>query len=246
MNQVPHSGPTNGRRHRTELSRSGHLARCICAPLVSVLRVVKCVTSYLVPSPCSLLDTKQVCGKFTAVHWKPPQTAHRSVWTCVSGCFLLPAFHNYTSQQLAVQNVQLRRIILQWPLQYLSALWSAQMFLKELCVASSVFRRHVVSCGCRVLSGRRFWPTTSCSLGSGVLPSEVCPMSGNETSAKMWLRPTRTIKTLKRNLTHFRSFCSSSCCSDLNATAVVYFVSLKLQKRKNQVSVRIAASFVIQ
>jgi len=30
MNQLPHSGPTNGRRH---------LARCICAPLVSVLRV---------------------------------------------------------------------------------------------------------------------------------------------------------------------------------------------------------------
>ena len=128
--KIPHSGPTNGRRHRTIFSRPGQLARCICAPLVSVLRVAKCVTSHLAHSPCSLLDTKQVRGKFTAVQCKPPQRAHRSVWTCVSGCFFLLAFHNYTSQQLAVQNVQLCRKFLQWPLQYWSALWSAQMFLQ--------------------------------------------------------------------------------------------------------------------
>ena len=63
----------------------------------------RCVTSSLAFTPRSLLETKQVCGKFVAVHRESPQTAHRSVWTCVSGCFFLPAVHNYTSQQLAVQ-----------------------------------------------------------------------------------------------------------------------------------------------
>jgi hypothetical protein len=76
------------------------------APRVS-WELVKYVTSYFAPPHCSLLDTTQACGKFIAFQRKPPQTAHRSVWSLhyvrsVSGCFLLPAFNNCTSQQLAV------------------------------------------------------------------------------------------------------------------------------------------------
>ena len=70
-------------------------------------------------------------------------------------------------------------------------------------------------------------------LGSGGVPSDACPMSGKETSTMMRLRPTTTVKPLKKRM-HFYSCCSSGCCSDLNATTVVYFVSLKPQERKKE------------
>ena len=42
------------------------------------------------------------------------------------------------------------------------------------------------------------------------------------------------VESFRVTCVHCRSRCSSSCCSDLNATTVVYFVSLKLQERKKE------------
>jgi len=80
------SGPTTVSRHRTKFSRPGHRVRCIYVPLVSALRVQ--VWRHLTLPHSSLLDTKQVCGKFIAIQWK---TALRSVLTlCLAAPFCQP------------------------------------------------------------------------------------------------------------------------------------------------------------
>lgn len=79
--QVPHPGPTIVRRHHTKFSRPGNRRAVFVCPWCLLSELVTYMTSYLALPHCSLLDTKQVCGKFIAVQWKPAQTAHRSVWT---------------------------------------------------------------------------------------------------------------------------------------------------------------------
>jgi len=108
-----------------------------------VLRVVKCVTSYLALQPCGLLHTKQVCGKFIAVHGESPQTEPTGPSEpCVSGSFFLPAFHNYVIAvgcpkcSTSPINPAGTTAVLE------CALVSTNVPTRN-CVASSVFRRHV-------------------------------------------------------------------------------------------------------
>ena len=63
--------------HPTKFSRPGLLYLCASGVFGGANFVMSCLA---LPS-CSLLDTKQVCGKFIAVHQESPQTAHRSIWT---------------------------------------------------------------------------------------------------------------------------------------------------------------------
>ena len=108
--QVPHSGPTIVSRHRTKFSRLGHMARCIYVTLVSALRVGQLCD---VISP-SLIAASRTPNRYVvnllSFSESQPQTAHRYVQPCVSGCSFLPAFRNDTSQHLAVHH---RRIFLQ-------------------------------------------------------------------------------------------------------------------------------------
>ena len=171
-NQVPHSGPTTVSRHRTKFSRPGHLARCIYVPLVSALRVQ--VWCHLALPHCSLLDTKQVCGKFIAVMWK---TALRS---CVFGCSFLPAFRNYTSQQLPVH---LRRIFLQEPLQY-----------------CSVFRLHCVLCD---VAGTRWQRCAIVGVQQGAGAAEGSKRTAVAVCSRCLLDTSRTQKIAHRLKTRY-------------------------------------------
>ena len=89
-------------RHPTKLNRTGLLAWCICAPLVSwEVSVLWCHISHSVLA-ASWTPSRYVVGLllFTESHPRQPTGPSEP---CVSGCFFLPAFHNCTSQQLAVQ-----------------------------------------------------------------------------------------------------------------------------------------------
>jgi hypothetical protein len=96
-NQVPHSGPTIVSRHRKKFIRPGHLALCICVPLVSALRVGQ-VCDVISPSVIAVSWTASRYGVslllFSASQPRQPTGPSE---LCVSVC----SFRNYTSQQLA-------------------------------------------------------------------------------------------------------------------------------------------------
>jgi hypothetical protein len=126
-------------RHRTKFSRWGHLARCICVPLVSALRVGQV---------CDVISPSVIAASWTASRYvvsllllsasQPRQPTGPSE-PCVSLC----SFCNYTSQQLAVR---LRRIFLQGTLQYCSALRSAQMFVLRTVLGQHCVQTARVTC----------------------------------------------------------------------------------------------------
>jgi hypothetical protein len=110
MNQVPHSGPTNGRRHCTKFIRPGHQARCICAALVSVLRVVTCVTSYLSLPPCSHLDLIRYVVSLlllTESHPRQPTGPSEPVFLAVSFCqpFIITRHSSWLSKCSTSPNI---------------------------------------------------------------------------------------------------------------------------------------------
>ena len=115
-----------------------------------------CVTYFALPH-CNHLDIGRYVVSLLLFSAREPTGPAEP---CVSGCFFLPAFRNYTSQQLAVH---LRWIFLQGPLLYWSVLCSAQMFLlRTLCGQQCV--RYVVAgpmaemCFCCESKGRgRDW-----------------------------------------------------------------------------------------
>ena len=105
-NQVPHPGPTIVRRHRTKFSRPGHLVRTLhfCATGVRGGQVYDVTSPSLISA--SWTPSRYVVSLLLFSEIQP---------TGLSGFSFLPAFRNYTSQQLAVQ---LRRIFLYGPLLY--------------------------------------------------------------------------------------------------------------------------------
>ena len=62
-NQVPHPRPTIVIRYCTKFSRPAHLVRSIYVPLVSSMRVGQVCDIISTSLVCSVLYTKQVCGK---------------------------------------------------------------------------------------------------------------------------------------------------------------------------------------
>ena len=96
MNQVPHTGPTNVRRHRAEFSRPGHVAGCIRAPLVSALRVVQVRDVIFLAPHCSLLDINRYVVTLLLFSESHPRKNAGPSEPYVPGCFL-PAIRNYVT-----------------------------------------------------------------------------------------------------------------------------------------------------
>ena len=134
--------------HCTKFSRPGHLARCIYVPFVSALRVGQ-VCDVILPSlvAASWTPSRYVVSLllFSESHPRQPPSPSEP---CVSGCSFLPAFRNDTSQHLAVHH---RRIFLQDHCSSAVPFGQHKCFSDELCLASSVFRLHVLCATLREL-----------------------------------------------------------------------------------------------
>jgi hypothetical protein len=145
MNQVPHSGPTNGRRHRTSSVAPATWRAVFVRPWCLSWELVKCVT-YLALPHCSLLDiSRYVVGLllFSESHARQPTGPSEPCILCtVCVCFCQPFI--VTSQQLAVQVCSTSPNILAGTAAVPSALWSAKMFLLGTVCGQQCVRMYVL------------------------------------------------------------------------------------------------------